>query len=138
MNYHLLVETSTTYHQYYPSASVILRCHNFLHSTFLPSPGSWGPDIIGMTYDWEGTFILETSLECLSTQRRKNFRGFKLVPSFYKYIIFSRKQTKSEMTFLSNNGFHNVEVYDSFADSSNWIEDKVYHFLSAQQDRIRD
>ena len=135
-NYHLLVETSTTYRQYYPSASVIVRCRNFLQHTFVPSPGSWGSDIIGMSFDWQGTFILETSLESIPTQRRKNFRGFKLVPSALKCILFSRKQSKSEMTFLSNNGFHDVGVFDSSAGWSNWIHDKVNYFLSSQQDRI--
>jgi hypothetical protein len=135
-NYHFLVETSTTYRQYYPSASVIVRCRNFLQYTIVPSPGSWGSDIIGMSFDWEGTFILETSLVSIPTQRRKNFRGFKLVPSAFKYVLFSREQSKSEMAFLSNNGFNDVGVFDSSAGWSSWIQDKVNYFLSSQEDRI--
>ena len=89
-NYHLFVEAETTYHQYFPSAAVIIRCRNYLKRKLVPSPGSWGSDIITMTYDWNGTFIIENVVQKMGSTIRKNFRGYKLAPSPYKYLITTK------------------------------------------------
>ena len=62
-NHHFFYEAETTGRQYYPSASTILRCRNFLHWNYVLSPGSWGSDIAHLTFDWDGTYILEAGRE---------------------------------------------------------------------------
>lgn len=136
-NYHLFVATETTYRQYFPSASVILRCRNFLQSTLTPSPGSWGSDIIQMTFDWDGTFILESSSNGIPTRLRKNFRGFKLIPSVFKYFITQQKFPQSEMKFLRNNGFRKVITTVSIKPGVDQIRTFAQIFLVAQEKRFK-
>jgi hypothetical protein len=135
-NYHLFVETETTYCQYFPSASVILRCQNFLWSTYTRSPGSWGSDIIQMNFDWDGTFILESSVSGVPTRLRKNFRGFKFIPSVYKYFITQQKLAQSETQFLRNNGFQGVVISGSTEAGTNEIRKFAQIFLVAQARRL--
>ena len=104
-NHHLFVEVETTYRQYFPSASVILRPRNFLECRLVPSPGSWGSDIIGMTYDWAGLFILEAVYYDLAGVARRNFRGYKLVPASEKHFLAPNQPGNREARFLENNGF---------------------------------
>ena len=109
-NHHFMAETKTTYHQYFPSASVILRPRNFLKGNLTRSPGSWGSDIIWMTHDWTGTFILETVELGLTGVARRNFRGYKLVPVQDKLLISRRRPSGIDRKLLSNNGFTNLIV----------------------------
>ncbi len=104
-NQHFFIETETTYRQYFPSASVILRPRNFLRTSLVPSPGSWGPDITSLTFDWEGTFILEAVASTLTGRVRDNFRGYKLVPTKDKYFLAPKRPTARERQLLRNNGF---------------------------------
>lgn len=136
-NYHLFVQTETTYRQYFPSASIILRCRNFLQSTLTPSPGSWGSDIIQMTFDWDGTFILESSSNGVPTRLRKNFRGFKFIPSVFKYLITQQKLPLSEMKFIKNNGFREVITTASIKPGVDQIRTFAQIFLVAQAKRLK-
>ena len=136
-NYHLFVETKTTYRQYFPSASVILRCRNFLQSMLTPSPGSWGSDIIQMTFDWDGTFILESSPNGVPTRLRRNFRGFKFIPSVFKYFISQQKLPSSEVKFIKNQGFQEVVTTTSIKFSANKIRTFIQIFLDAQAERLK-
>lgn len=135
-NFHLFVEAETTYRQYFPSASVIVRCRNFLQGIFTRSPGSWGPDVITMSYDWDGALILESSPHIISAKYRKNFRGFKLVPSRYKYLITQRKLPQSECTFLSNNGFQNILLAPNATEGKRLVHNHVHSFKEAQVRRL--
>ncbi len=137
-NYHLFVETETTYRQHYPSASVIVRCRNFLQSTLVPSPGSWGSDIIGMTYDWEGTLIIETAQYGITGQIRRNFRGYKLVPTNHKHFVTSRQPPKRETVFLENNGFKSVVAGMSMQDCIPRIDGAVRSYVMALERRYRE
>lgn len=134
-NNHLFVETETTFRQYYPSASVILRCRNFLWSKLVPSPGSWGSDIISITLDWKGTLILETCYKELTGHIRRNFRGYKLVPSTHKHFVTSRRPRKSELTFLKNNGFENVIVGETTEECVPRIEERIESYLTELHER---
>lgn len=111
-NQHLFVEAETTYRQYFPSASVILRPRNFLQSRLVPSPGSWGSDIISLTYDWAGTFILEAAVSDLSGSVRRNFRGYKLIPAKDKHLLARRQPPARERKLLKNNGFASMILGD--------------------------
>lgn len=84
-NNHFFYEVETTGRQFYPSASTILRCRNFLHRNYVSSPGSWGSDIAHLTYDWHGTYILEAGANGVKTTIRKNFKGYKFLPSKFKF-----------------------------------------------------
>lgn len=136
-NYHLFVETETTFRQYFPSASVILRCQKFLHSRQIPSPGSWGSDIIQMTFDWDGTFILESSPNCVPTRLRKNFRGFKFAPSVFKYFITQQKLPLAEMKFIKKQNFQEVITTTSIKSGVNNIHSFAQFFLEAQDQRLK-
>ncbi len=111
-NQHFFVETATTYRQYFPSASVILQPRNFLMSHLVPSPGSWGSDMISLTCDWSGTFILEAAVSDLTGRVRRNFRGYKLIPAKDKYFLARRRPPVSEQRLLKNNGFTKVILGD--------------------------
>ncbi len=104
-NFHLFLEAKTTFTQYYPSATVIVRPSNYLATEIVRSPGSWGSDIIWMKIDWLGTLILESSPDPLTGLVRKNFRGFKLVTSSFKEFLIGRALNQRERLFLANNGF---------------------------------
>jgi hypothetical protein len=134
-NNHLLVETETTYRQYYPSASTIVRCRNLLTTSCVPSPGSWGSDIIGMTFDWPGTFIFESSEFEIPKKYRKNFKGFKYIPSKYKYLLTSRVLPKNELKFLKNNGFENPIIATRSQNTINRIKHRFFKYLEEQQMR---
>jgi hypothetical protein len=112
-NHHLFVQTETTYRQYFPSASVVLRCEDHLQRMYSVSPGSWGSDVIQLTTDWPGTVIVEASLRLPSGPTRRNFRGFKLLETPYKYLMTASAPTKSESIFLRNNGFEDIIVCHS-------------------------
>jgi hypothetical protein len=111
-NHHLFVEAETTYRQYFPSASVILRPRKWLKSYLVRSPGSWSSDIISLTQDWAGTFILEAMETGLTGCVRRNFRGYKLVPAREKLLVTRLQPLVSERKLLSNNGFTNVIISD--------------------------
>jgi hypothetical protein len=111
-NHHFFVEPKVSGLQYFPSASVILRSRNFLRSGLARSPGSWGADIRSLTYDWDGTFVLEAAESDLSGQVRRNFRGYKLVTTQDKLFLSRRRPTLNFQRLLSNNGFTNVIVGD--------------------------
>jgi len=132
-NHHLFTETETTYKQYFPSASVILRCRNFLKGYLTRSPGSWGSDIIKMTSDWEGTFILESCINEIPVRLRKNFRGYKVIPCSFKYIITCTDIPKSEIKFLKNNGFN--EIFSGYS-VKNEIFSCLEKFLTYQLGRL--
>jgi len=134
-NYHFLIETKTGYHQYYPSASVILRCINFLQGAFMSSPGSWGSDIIFISFNMDGTFICETSSSYLPTKIRKNFKGFKYLPVRYKYFITSRNISRSEKKFLQNNGFE-LLICNSIESLYFNLSKKLDNFLEKQKLRM--
>jgi hypothetical protein len=135
-NYYLFVETKTTCRQYFPSASVIVRCRNFLQSMYTRSPGSWGSDIIQMTFDWKGTFILESSSSAIPKRLRKNFRGFKFIPSVFKYFITHQKLPPPEMKFIKNNGFEIITTA-SIKSGVAQIQTFAQIFLEAQVKRLR-
>jgi len=103
-NHAVMIETATTYRQYFPSAAVIVRSRNFLTPRLTPSPGSWGSDIISMTSDWQGTFFLEAAVSAIPRRHRHHFRGYKLIPSEYKYVVAGGKPQKTEQLFLQRNG----------------------------------
>lgn len=134
-NYHFFYETDTTYRQYFPSACAILRCRNFLQWSFVPSPSSWGGDIVHLTFDWNGTYILEAGSHGVKTAFRKNFKGYKYFPSKFKYFISSKQLPKSELEFILNNGFEVLvsETGDSQPDKT--IKSTVDHFLDQQLKR---
>jgi hypothetical protein len=134
-NYHLFVIVETTLRQYFPSASVMVRCQNFLQSHLTPSPGSWCGDIIPITFDWDGTFILETSSNGVPTKLRKKFRGFKFIPSIFKYFITREELPHSEKKFIENNGFE-VITLTSLNKGMNQIRTLVQKFLTAQIQRM--
>jgi hypothetical protein len=137
-NYHFLVNTNTGRRQYFPSASVILRCRNFLEWKYVRSPCSWGPDIILILEDLRGTLVIETAFYGYLPRRlRSNFRGFKYVAAGSKYFITAVKPTRAEEQFLRNNGFEPIlapaEVDEVLALTDQLLE--VY--LSAQKARIK-
>jgi hypothetical protein len=109
-NHHLFVQTKTTPTQYFPSASVILRTRNFLRWDLVPSPGSWGSDIISLSYDWPRTFILEAAATGLASRVRHNFRGYRLAPVQYKLFLSRRQLPRAEQKRLENNGFTTVII----------------------------
>jgi len=104
-NQHFFVGAETTCRQYFPSASIILRPRNFLRTSLVPSPGSWGADIISLIYDWKGTFILEAAASAFAGRVRDNFRGYKLVPVKDKYFLAPKAPSARERELLENNGF---------------------------------
>jgi hypothetical protein len=104
-NYHCFVEADTTYRQYFPSATVIVRCSNFLTGGYVRSPGSWGSDAAFMTSDWEGTLIVENAIAKVPNALRRHFRGFKLAPTPYKFLVTGSPPNTREYAFIANNGF---------------------------------
>lgn len=131
-NYSLFVEAETTFTQYYPSAAVIVRPSDHLHSELVRSPGSWGPDLIWITQDWTGNFILETCHDYLTGQIRQNFRGFKLVPSPWKNMVMGRRPNRREMTFLHNNGFDSPIIADDETDLVSIVRGKAGRYIDHQ------
>ncbi len=127
-NWHLFIETRTTFKQYFPSASVIVRPQNFLRGTFVSSPGSWGSDINFLTYDWEGTLLIETSPYGVPSKLRKQFKGFKYLPIPFKLFVAMRL-SQHEMIFVKNNGFKRIlEPYgesDEFGNICSYIQEYV-------------
>jgi hypothetical protein len=135
-NHHFMTETETTYRQYFPSASVILRPRNFLKGNLIRSPGSWGSDIIWMTHDWTGTFILETVELGLTGRARRNFRGYKLVPVQDKLLISRRRPSGIDRKLLSNNGFTNLIVGNNLDACLPALSREVVRYIRDQRDRL--
>jgi hypothetical protein len=136
LNQHLFVQTETTYRQYFPSASVILRTRNFLIWGLVPSPGSWGSDIISMTYDWLGTLILEVAESGLTGQVRRNFRGYKFVPARDKLFLSRRRPPLTERRLLNNNGFANVIIGDNVEGCWPVLSSEVSRYIREQTGRL--
>lgn len=135
-NHHLFVQAQTTPTQYFPSASVILRPRNFLRWDLMPSPGSWGSDIISLSYDWPGTFILEAAEADLAKQIRRNFRGYRLAPTQYKLFLSRRRLPLHEQQRLENNGFTTVIVGQNAEDCFPVFTREVSRYIQDQSNRI--
>jgi hypothetical protein len=103
-NHHVMVEAETTYRQYFPSAAVIVRCRDLLQWSLTRSPGSWGSDVICMTFDWGGTLLAEAMISGIPSSLRPRFRGYKLVQSPYKFVVAAANPSKRERGFLMRNG----------------------------------
>jgi hypothetical protein len=135
-NQHLFVQTERSYRQYFPSASVILRTRNFLRWDLVPSPGSWGSDIISMTHDSLGTFILEAAESGLTGQVRRNFRGYKFVPAQDKCFLSRRRPPLNERRLLINNGFTNVIIGDNVDSCCPLLSSAVTRYIRDQSGRF--
>lgn len=135
-NQHFFVEAATTYRQYFPSASVILRPRNFLRSNIVPSPGSWGSDIVSLSYDWAGTFILEAAESELTGTVRRNFRGYKLVPVKEKHFLTRRQPPSKERRLLQNNGFASLILVDDVETCWPLLSHKVARYVQNQYSRL--
>jgi hypothetical protein len=136
-NQHLFVETQTTYQQYFPSASLILRPRNFLRSCLVPSPGSWGSDIISLTYDWDGTFILEAAASALTGPARKNFPGFKLLPVKDKHFLAPKAPLARERALLTRNGFMHLITGTDLAACWSTLSSAVQSYARDQSMRLK-
>ena len=137
-NQHFFVQTETTYRQYFPSASVILRPRNFLGWDLVPSPGSWGSDIISMTHDWLGTFVLEATESGLTGQVRRNFRGYKFVPARDKLFLSRGRPPLTDRRLLSNNGFPNVIIGDHMGICWPVLSREVTRYIEEQSGRLAE
>lgn len=135
-NHHFFVQTETTPTQYFPSASVILRPSNFLKWDLVPSPGSWGSDIISLSYDWPGTLVLEAAEARLAGRVRHNFRGYRLVPAQYKLFLSRRRLPLSEQRRLGNNGFATVLVSQTAEECVPVLAQEVDRYIRDQNARI--
>jgi len=135
-NYHFYFETKTTFKQYFPGAALSIRARNFLTGSFVPSPGSWGSDITTLTWDWSGTLIVEAGVDGVPSSIRKNFRGFKYLPSPFKIFICARVLSKPEEHYIHNNGFDVCSDADNPSLDS-VLESKLDEFLRKQRERIK-
>jgi hypothetical protein len=102
----------------------------------MPSPGSWGSDIISLSHDWPGTFILEAAEAGLAKQIRRNFRGYRLAPAQYKLFLSRRRLPVQEQRRLENNGFTTVIVGQSAQDCGSVFAREVSHYIQDQIARI--
>lgn len=135
-NYHFFYETSTTFRQYFPGASLCIRPRNFLNGSLVPSPGSWGSDITSLDWDWDGTLIVETGLTGVTPSARKSFRGFKYMPSVFKIFLCAATPPVTEQRYIRNNGF-DILVAQGDADNA-YVElaDRILNFLKQQHKRL--
>ena len=137
-NYHFFYETETTFRQYFPGASLCIRCRNFLMGSFVPSPGSWGSDITSLTWDWDGTFIIEAGPNGVTSAARKNFRGFKYIPSPFKIFLCDKVLPKREERYITNNGFNVLVSTNEMPDTDSALGRRLLEFLCTQQKRKSD
>lgn len=137
-NYHVFCQTATTFRQYFPGASLCIRPRNFLMGSFVPSPGSWGSDITSLSWDWDGTFIIETGPRGVPSSARKNFRGFKYLPSAFKIFVCSNTLPKPEQSYIRNNGFEILVAPDKSSVPPPELSARLVDFLREQRNRIRE
>lgn len=136
-NQHFYVLTETTVRQYFPSASVIVRASNFLKGALVPSPGSWGSDIIWLTHDWLGTFILEAMEGRLTGWVRRNFPGYKRVAARRRLVLSRHRPSLRERTLLGNNGFTSVIVSNSVEGFYPVLLRNLKSFIRTQELRLK-
>lgn len=137
-NHHFFYETETTFRQYFPGASLSIRPRNFLTGSLVPSPGSWGSDITSLSWDWDGTFIIETGPHGVPSFARKNFRGYKYLPSPFKIFVCANALPKPEERYISNNGFEVYVVTNEISASASALKRRLDEFLRKQQKRKRN
>ena len=135
-NYHFFYETETTFSQYFPGASLCIRPRNFLVGSLVPSPGSWGSDITSLNWDWDGTFIVETGPHGVPSSARKNFRGFKYLPSAFKIFVCSETLPKAEQHYIRKNGFDILVAPNDTPAPPPQLCARLVDFLRKQQKRI--
>lgn len=137
-NYHFFYETETTFRQYFPGASLSIRPRNFLMGSLVPSPGSWGSDITSLSWDWDGTFIIEARPHGVPSSARKNFRGFKYLPSPFKIFVCAKALPKPEVRYIRNNGFEVCVSTNEMSAPASALRRRLDEFLREQQKRKRN
>jgi hypothetical protein len=131
-NYHFFYETETTFRQYFPGASLCIRTRNFLMGSLVPSPGSWGSDITSLNWDWSGTFIIEAGAYGVPSSARKNFRGFKYLPSLFKIFVCAKTLPKPKERYIRNNGFEICVCTNEMSTSASALRRRLEEFLQEQ------
>ena len=121
-NYHFFCGSETSFREYFPGASLsILARKN--------TSQSW---------NWDVPFIIETGPYGVPSSARKNFRGFKYLPSPFKIFICSKSLPKAEERYIHNNGFELYVVTNEMSASVSALKRRLDEFLREQKKRKRN